>query len=470
MAIVDIIMIVLVFAAVAYIGYISSKKVKSTDDYFVASHSLGKLEAGLSMAATDFGGASLLGACGVCYAMGVGGAWWSWAVVPSWIIVGLFLVHKLQPLYLATAPEFLGNQYDKKTRTLASIMHVCGITASLSGQFLIAATTLNVLLGIPQTLAYWLTLLIILGYTVAGGLIAVVKTDVLQFFIIMITILALVPAALNAAGGWGGITSAGLPDSYFDWGTYGVKETLSWVVWGIFAYPTNQAYLQRVFASKDKSTARFSFMFTGGIFIFSGIMLMFVGMAAAVLMPGIENSDSVFVSMVLEYLPVGLKGLAVGGIFAAVMSTADSQIMAVSTIFVNDIYKPFFWKGTDDKQLLKISRVVTVLICIIAVLVGLNLQSIIDIVYIAGLFYSASVFYPLVLALYWKKAKNGNAAFFSILAAVAMGAFSRFYLTVHFTSGILSTPANIMGSTVGLIVFIAITLLSKDNKENTLQN
>lgn len=462
MGIIDIIAIIVVFACVAYIGYASSKKIKTTDDYFVASHSLGKLDAGLSLAATDFGGASLIGACGICYAMGVGGAWWSWAVVPSWIIVGLLFVHKLQPLSLATAPEFLGRQYDKKTRTLASAMHICAITASLSGQFLIAATTLNVLLGIPQAAAYWLTLALVLAYTVGGGLVAVVKTDVFQFFVIIFTIIIMIPLSLNAAGGWSGITSAGLPESFFDWGSYGFKETVSWVIWGIFAFPTSQAYLQRVFAAKDRSTARFSFMFTAGIFVFSGIALMIVGMAAAVVMPGIEDTDSVFVSMVLKYMPSGLRGLAIGGIFAAVMSTADSQIMAVSTLFVNDIYKPFFWKGTDDKKLLKISRIFTVLICIVAVLVGLNLKSIIDIVYIGGLFYSASVFYPLILALYWKKAKNPNAAFCSILAAVAMGAFSRFYLTVHYTSGILSLPANVMGSTVGLIVFVAITLLSKN--------
>ena len=175
MGILDILAVIAVFTCICYIGYVSSKKIKTTDDFFVASHSLGKLDAGLSLAATDFGGASLIGACGICYTMGVGGVWWSWAVVPAWIIVGLFFIHKLQPLSLATAPEFMGKHYDSKTRTLSSIMHICAIVASLSGQFLIAATTLNVLFGVPQNVAYWLTLVIVLAYTTAGGLIAVVK-------------------------------------------------------------------------------------------------------------------------------------------------------------------------------------------------------------------------------------------------------------------------------------------------------
>ena len=98
-----------------------------------------------------------------------------------------------------------------------------------------------------------------------------------------------------------------------------------------------------------------------------------------------------------------------------------------------------------------------------------NLDSIIDIVYIGGLFYSASIFFPLILALYWKKATNANAAFWSMIAAFAMGAFSQFYLSVHYTSGILSLPANVMGSTVGLIVFVAITLLSK-NETKTMNS
>ena len=469
MSALDILVIIAVFGCTGYIGYYSSKRIKTTEDYFVASHGLGKLDAGLSLAATDFGGASLIGACGICYTMGVGGVWWSWAVVPAWIIVGLVFVQKLQPLSLATAPEFMGRQYDSKTRTLASIMHICAIVASLAGQFLIAATTLSVLFGIPQDIVYWLTLLLVLAYTAAGGLIAVVKTDVFQFFIIIVSILVMIPASLNAAGGWSGITSAGLPESFFDWGSYGIQETVSWIIWGIFAYPTNQAYLQRVFASKDKSTVRFSFVFTGGVFVFSGLALMIVGMSAAVVMPGIADSDSVFISMVQQYLPAGLRGLAAGGIFAAVMSTASSQVMAVSTLLVNDIYKPFFWKGTDDKKLLSISRVTTVIICLIAVLVGRNLDSIIDIVYIGGLFYSASIFFPLILALYWKKATNANAAFWSMIAAFAMGAFSQFYLSVHYTSGILSLPANVMGSTVGLIVFVAITLLSK-NETKTMNS
>ena len=173
----------------------------------------------------------------------------------------------------------------------------------------------------------------------------------------------------------------------------------------MFDYATNQHILQRVFAAKDSSTARFAFGFSSAVYVIFGLAVAFIGVIAYALYPNLDNPSNAYALIVKDILPPGISGIALGGLFAAAMSTADSKIMAASQLFINDIYEPYICKGkvTDDKKVLSTSRIVTLLICVLGIGVSLVSDSIVQMMYVGGLFYGTAVFIPMVMALYWKR-------------------------------------------------------------------
>lgn len=459
MNIADILGVAAISAVIGYVGYRSSREVQCVGDFTLAGSRLGRIQAGFSMAATEFGGSSLIGAMAYCYTIGIAGAWWDWAAVPALVLLGVFFAGKIKLPHMVTVTEFFERRYDRPTRTLATIMHLLAIVTQLSTQFMVGAVALNGVLGVPKTLGLLLSVTFVVLYTMGGGLIAVVNTDVVQFIIIVASIAVALPIALSNAGGFAGL-SAALPEGFMSLGNIDAATVISWCLFCFFTYATNQHYIQRVLAAKDAATARFAFVFTGASYFVYGLAVALLGVCIVVLLPGISDPNMGYALLIESYMPAGVAGLILGGIFAASMSTADSMLLAASTLFVNDIYDPFFRRQKDSEAgALRTIRIVTVVICVLSLSVSMLMDNIINIMYLGGLFYSTAVFFPLVIGLVWKRA-TAPAAFISMLCAVAVGLISEFFL-VGKAPGILGLPSNVMAATTSLVVFMAATALTK---------
>ena len=191
-------------------------------------------------------------------------------------------------------------------------------------------------------------------------------------------------------------------------------------------------------------------------------------MCIVVLLPGLEDPNMGYSLLIKNYMPAGLAGLTLGGIFAASISTADSMLLAASTLFFNDIYQPIIKKGrpTTEKESLRTIRIVTVITCILSVGIALMMTNIIDIMYLGGLFYSTAVFFPLIIGLWWKRA-TAPAALISMVAAVVVGLVSEFFLAGQ-APGILGLPSNVMAASTSLILFVIISLLTPPPSEEKL--
>ncbi len=456
----DILGVAVIFIVTAYVGYFSTKKVKSFNDFTLAGNKLSKLEAGLSMAATEFGGSSLIGAMAFGYTVGIAGAWWDWSAVPAFILLGIFFAGKMKLPGMVTITDFLEKRYSRSTKVVASVMHLLAIITQLSTQFLVGAVALHGVLGVPQNVGLIATVLFVLLYTMGGGMIAVVNTDIVQFVMIMATLAIALPISLVKVGGYSGLV-ASLPPEFLSFGNIELKTVLSWSLFCIFTYATNQHYIQRIFAAKDKATARFAFIFTGASYFVYGLAIAIIGICIVVLLPGLEDPNVGYAMFIRNYIPVGIAGLVLGGIFAASMSTASSMLLAASVLFINDIYGPIMHKNkaASDKQSLRAIRIITVLVCVFSITISFFLDNIIRIMYLGGLFYSTAVFFPLVVGLIWKRA-TAAAAFCSILASVAAGLIAEFFLSGK-AAGILGLPSNILAASVSIIVLVAVSLLTK---------
>lgn len=449
-----------IFALIAYVGYRSSRQVKSVDDFTLAGSRLGKIEAGFSMAATEFGGSSLIGAMAFCYSVGVAGAWWDWSAVPALVLLGIFFAGKIKLPHMVTVTDFFERRYSRGTRTFASIMHLMAITAQLSTQFMVGAVALNGVMGVPKIFGLLLSVGFVVLYTMAGGMIAVVNTDVVQFVIIVLSIAVALPISLYHAGGFEGLAAA-LPEGFLSFGNISGSTVFSWALFCFFTYATNQHYIQRVFASKDKATARFSFVFTGASYFVYGLIVSLLGVCIVVLLPNLSDPNMGYSLLIKNFMPAGVAGLILGGIFAATMSTASSMLLAASTLFVNDIYDPLIRRGkpASEGSGLWTIRVVTMIICVLSIGVSLVMTNIIDIMYLGGLFYSTAVFFPLVIGLFWKRA-TAPAALASMVAAVAVGLTSQFFLAGK-APGLLGMPSNMMAALTSILLFVVLSLLTR---------
>ena len=455
----DMATIVLVFAAVLYIGVRATQQTQTAGDFLMANRSLGKIQAGFSMAATDIGGNAVVGAVAYAYAIGLSGAWYNWGAVVPMFVLAFILAKQLRRSSVLSIPELLGKRYNGSTRLIAVIAQLLAIGSTLGIQFVVSAGTVSIISGIDFKWALAISVVIVVAYTIGGGLLAVVNTDVFQFVIIVVSVLLMIPSLLGEVGGFQGLAQA-VPPSYLNIGAGGFLMPMSLGLLYMFDYATNQHILQRVFAAKDAETARFAFTFTGVTYIFFGLVVAFIGVAAYALYPNLDDSKTVFITIVRDHLPHGIKGIALGGLFAATMSTADSKIMAASQLFINDIYEPYFSKGRElgDRHVLNISRFVTLAVCVLGIGVSLVSESIVQMMYVGGLFYGTAVFIPMIMAIYWKRG-TATAALLGMLTSMGVGLYSEYFMSGVY-EGFLGMPSNLLATIVGLAVFVGVSLIT----------
>lgn len=453
---IDWIVIILFFILIAYVGKWASSQVKSEEDYLLGSKSLGKLPTALSTAATDFGGSSLIGAAGLAYTTGIAGAWWNWSAVPAWIILGLTLAKGFRKLGLTTVPEFLEKRYSKNTRVISAFLYLAGQTVSITAQTVVAAIAITTLTGIPQTYTYILATVLFVAYTAAGGLLAVVWTDVIEYFVLMFGVIIMLPLSIAKAGGVSNIIAT-VPASFWDPGAMGVMEPAAWVVLCFFAYSTNQHVVQRLFAAKDESTARFAYVFTGINFIFYGFFVAVLGITAAVIAPGLANADMAVPVLIQKVLPVGIRGLLLASILAATMSTSSSKLNSCATIFYVDIYKRVISnKKRTEKEGILIARITTVAIAVVSLLFSKVLTGVVSIIVLSSLIYSAGIFFPLIMGMKNKRV-NQYGAIASIILGGGFAVISKFYLYKHVGGFFGGLHPMFAGAVSSLILLLAVS-------------
>ncbi len=455
MTLFDIIVMLVLIAAVLSVGWFSGRNTQNSVAFLSADKGLGKLQTGFSMAATDFGGSGLVGAIGYCYLVGMGGAWWNLAAAPAFLLVGLFLAPKLNVFGGATIPDYLGKRYCPAMKYLAGTMHICANIAMLSTQFTISSALLQTITGFNPKLSLLVCVLLVVFLT-SGGLKAVVNTDAVLFVIIVASLFLCVPVVLHASGGLTELIRH-LPEGFLNIGSIGIFTPLSWFILCVLAYSTNQNYVQRMVAAKDAGTARFAALFTAGFYFVISIVLGFIGIAAANLVPGIEDTNMVFPVLLMQYFPTGLVGLSIAGVFAATISTGTSLLHATTVLFTNDIWKPLIGANKSDHDELVFSRIVIFAAAAFSTMISLFFTDIINTIYIAGLFYSTAVFMPLIIGINSRKT-TATAAVVGSVCAVAAGLLWEFFIIPHgFSFGWI--PSNVIGlasSFVSILIVSAI--------------
>jgi SSS family solute:Na+ symporter len=456
MHIIDYVVFGTYFLGVLGVGIYFFLKNTDREDYFVGGRSISSGHIGLSIVATDVGGGFSIGLGGLGFAMGLAGSWLLFTgLVGAWL-AAVFTVPKLKQMDVnekfLTYPDFLAVKYGKKVALFAAIISGIGYLGFTGGQVLAGAKLAagsvfaNMQEIEPMQLSLYVMTIIILLYTVMGGIKAVIYTDTIQWIVLLFGLIFLgFPFAYHAAGGWEAIRAA-LPDSHFSLTNVSVVTLVNWVFTIIPIWFIAMTLYQRVYASPTVKDAKRAF-FIAGIFeypimAFTGVGL---GMLARVVFPGSE-AEMALPRMLNEVLPIGVSGFVLASYFSAVMSTADSCLIASSGNFTNDIFGKMLGPRSD-RYIMRLSQWITLVVGVLAFLLASHFNSVLDIVLQAYGFMVSGLLVPTLVAYFSTKTDN-HAAIASMLGG---GGFT---LVAIFAK--LSLPYGLDPTVIGLLISAAL--------------
>ncbi len=445
------------------------RKNKNTEDYYVGGRELSSLHIGLSVVATDVGGGFSIGLGGLGFTMGISGSWLLFTGLLGAWLSGVLLIPKVADLArrkgFLSFPQFLEFVFDKRVALIAGVISAIGYLGFTSSQILagakLAAATFN---GLTIDNALLVMGVIAIVYTVMGGLKAVIYTDTIQWIILMVGLICVgLPFAYYKIGGAEVITNTLAPE-FLSLRSVSWQQIVNWMFTIIPILFIGMTLYQRIYASKDTRTAQKGW-FIAGLFeyplmAFIGVIL---GMFARVamenqLLPG-YNASNLDAEMGLPILlktilPVGFLGIVLSAYFSAIMSTADSCLMAASGNVLTDVLRKH-----KSRYSLRFSQLLTLIIGIIALLLALRMASVLELMLHSYSFMVSGMIVPVLAALFTKR-PDSMAALLSMIA----GGGITLTLILSSTYLPLGLDANIFGISGSFIAYLITPILFKKSR------
>ena len=311
--IIGIVLVVAYFAIIWVVGLLSARK-ESTGDYLIASRKVGLLQTTASIVAV-MGGMVIIAQSALAFEMGVKATWYWVGIALGMVGLGL-AVKKIKRLAdknkFLTLSDYFFERFDNKTRVLCAVVLFIALYAVLVGQFIAAGSLFSPLLGISYPVAVMIMAAATLIYLVAGGFKAVIRTDFIQF-IIMIIIFAFIPFSIDVGR---------FVPEHITFESTGGSLIFIFIVMGFFAVISGPEAWQRVFASRSTRTARNACFLSAILFLVFGISLTIIGISAKNHFPYIDSNLSLFYGL-FKLVPAPLISIVIVALLAAIMSTID---------------------------------------------------------------------------------------------------------------------------------------------------
>src|ERR1700720_4019140 len=434
---IDLIIIGIYFAIVFGIGFYFSKKERTSEDYFLASRNIGWFAIGASLFVSNISTEHFIGLAGSGATSGLAVGNFEWEASLILLLLGWVFV----PFYLRsnvfTMPEFLERRFNRNCATyLASISIIAYIFTKISVHLYAAAIVLERVVGWNQWTAAIILVIATGIYTIAGGLAAVIYTDLVQTLILLAGAIALTFIGLDKVGGFAHLRES-VPASYFHMVKPISDPDFPWTgiffgapILGIWYWCTDQVIVQRVLSARDEGHAKAGTIFAGFLKILPVFMLVLPGIIAFALFPEqVKKPDFAYPTLILNLLPTGLVGLVMAALLAAVMGAMSSVFNSASTLVTLDFYKKIRPEASE-RQLVNFGRVATGAMVVLGLLWVPFIHYISSQLYIYLQSVQAYISPPIsacfVLGILWPRL-NGSGAITSLLTGFVLGA-TRFIL------------------------------------------
>ncbi len=414
------------------VGFLFFTKSNSHADYILGGRGMNKWVTAMSAQASDMSGWLLLGLPGLAYASMLGAAEAIWTAIGlalgtyiNWLIVAKPLRNYSERVGALTIPEFFQKRFHDKGVLLRVIPSVFILTFFLiytASGFVSGAKLFNLVFNIPYTTALLISVIVIVAYTFLGGFKAVCWTDLIQgimmFIAVVIIPIAMITTLKSNEFSLGDIQNLSILPGKSGFGMMSIIGAIAWGL-GYFGQPHILVRFMAIKSPNEVKPARIIAMVWVVISLAAAVMVGMFGKPylahiGAPLAAGAE--ETVFMVLVGKIFPTVFAAILLSAILAAIMSTADSQLLVTASAVSGDFFKAFIKKNATDKQLVTVSRMTVVGVAVIAGLFASNPESsVFEIVSHAWSGFGAA-FGPIMLcALFWKNA-NAKGALAGIIS------------------------------------------------------
>lgn len=432
---IDLLIVGIYFIAMIVIGLYFSRQVHDSEDYAVAGRSLRLPVLVGTLVGTAIGAAATFGNAGKAYEVGYIILFSSLSYIIGYIIFS-FIAPKIHEAEINSIPDALERRYGKSMRLIAAVVLMVTLIAIFGAQLIAFGITASAVFsetGLNYETAILIGTLIIILYTIFGGLLAVAYTDMIQVVIMVIAIGILLPLciAYNLPDEQNFIDLLQSPQVDF-WSGLDLGFLLALIPTYLAFVLIDPTIWQRVAAAKNASDLRPAMLITAAIYAFWALIVVSLGVIAFNLMPELSSGDVAIPTLVISHLPPVVKGFCLAALMAIMMSTADTVLLLAGTTFSGDIVKVLKPTLTDKSQL-KINRSAILIIGIIGSIFALQRSSIFEVMMLAFGIFVSGLFIPVMAALFWQKATN-----FAALSSGLIGVLTQLSLFAFQSTGVIA--------------------------------
>ncbi|HEY5916726.1 MAG TPA: sodium:solute symporter family protein [Chryseolinea sp.] len=453
----------LLFSIITYlvltvvIGFWASRRVKTSDDFMLAGRSLPLTLSSAALFATWFGSETVFGASSEFLKGGLYGVIEDpFGAALCLLLFGLFFARKLYNMNLLTLGDFFKIKYGKKIELVASAFLALPYVGYIAAQLVAMGLILNVVTGMVVWQGVVISALVVTLYTYVGGMWAISITDFIQSIIIVVGLLVLAIVLADKAGGVGVVIES-MPDENFRFlPRADLKEVVSyiaaWCVLGLGSIPSQDVF-QRSMSSRSARTAVWSSYLAALLYLTIAMLPLFISLCIKHLYPNelLGDTQLALPNMVLRHTYLPIQILFFGSLLSAIMSTTSSAMLAPAAIFSENLVKPLFGHKFSDKQFLVLTKVSVLLFSVIATVMACMRSNIYELVGESSVLSLVSLFVPLVLGLYWKKASPAGAFFSMVLGMITWIIFE--VLRTDWPGLVPATIASAIGMIVGSLIW-----------------
>lgn len=460
---VQLLMFGLMLLAVLGVGVYGYLRTKTLEDYYVAGRKLGVWLAASTFGATYVSAVTIVGFTGTSYLQGYG--FFAFLVIPialAWLLLQL-VAGELRRYGSITVSSYLEARFNSPFLSMwSAAIYVVVLCIFVILQLRGIGLVLEQLVGWSYTSSVLLIGVILVLYTSLGGMISVAWTDAVQFVILVSGVitgttyiivtqfgsLSELNARLAEVSGGLNNVSAGALVTYNLGGRITPLQIGGMIIFAMAASSTLPYYLMRCFMCKDEKTARGMIGVSAAILVIFYTFIVLAGSAARVLEPGLDVADKALPVLMAQYLPAVLAGFVLGAVGAALLSTADSALIAAGTIFANDFYAKL-QRGTQPQQVFRMARIITALVGVAAIILSFKPPKLmLDLWMFQASVIGGAIAAPLFAGLFWKGATKEGAITGTVAGCL-----------VAITWDLMKKPFGLQGAAVGAVIAVILLVV-----------
>lgn len=466
------------------IGVYAYRRTVNSSDYFLGGRSLGPWPAALSAGASDMSGWLLLGLPGYAFSSGLESIWLGAGLLIGTWLNWLFVAKRLRTYSIEaddslTLPEFFANRFEDKSNLLQviSAFFILLFFLFYTSSGLVAGGKLfETVFGLDYTLAVIIGTVCVVSYTLFGGFLAVSWTDLIQGLLMAAALIIVPIIAIQSEGGFASLFTAlevKNPELLTIWNDskgepLTVIAIISLAAWGLgyFGQPHILARFAAVRSNAEITTARRIAVTWSGLSMIGAIL---VGLAGIVYVDNqlggnLGDGEKIFMLLVNAMFHPVVAGILLAAILAAIMSTADSQLLVSSSALAEDFYKQVFRKDASQKQVVMVGRIAVIGLSIVALMLAMDPDSsVLGLVSYAWAGFGAAFGPTLILSLYWKRMNR-----FGALAGVIVGGLT-VVIWKQISGGIFEVYEIVPGIIFAAISIIIVSLATTEPTESIKQ-